>query len=68
MPKELEPNRFQVFKVSLDTQQTRRDYTTGLTLDQARQYPLGKQKDAHGQFIWTYSVTGDDPRARSAHV
>ena len=57
-------NRFQAFKVSLDTNQTRRDYQPGLTLEQARAYPLGRQEDAQGPFIWSYSVTNDCPLAR----
>ncbi len=59
------PNRFQVFKVSLCGNQIRRDYTTGLTLDETRAYPLGKQSDANGDFMWGYSLTDDYPKGRA---
>jgi len=58
------PDRFQVFKISLCGNQIRRDYKIGLTLEQARAYPLGKQRDATGEFMWGYSLTDDYPRGR----
>lgn len=65
MPNPLEDKRFQAFKVSLCSRQIRRDYNTGLTLKEARAYPLGIQEDDVGKFIWTYSVSGDNPQGRS---
>jgi hypothetical protein len=60
-PTALNVNRFQAFKVSLCGNQLKRDFKTGLTLEQARAYPIGKQTDSEGTFIWTYSVTDDWP-------
>jgi hypothetical protein len=60
--KPLEENRFQAFKVSLCGNQVRRDIQAGLTWEQARSYPLGRQVDAVGPYIWTYSVMGDYPQ------
>jgi hypothetical protein len=57
-------NRFQAFKVSLCGNQIRRDYQPNLTLEQARAFPLGRQEDAAGPFIWTYSVMNDYPQSR----
>lgn len=57
-------NRFQAFKVSLCGRQDRRDYQPGLTLEQARAFPLGRQEETAGPFIWTYSLMNDNPRDR----
>lgn len=56
--------RFQAFKVSLCGNQVRRDIQPDLTLEEARAYPLGRQEDATGPYIWTYSVMNDYPRSR----
>jgi hypothetical protein len=52
-PKE---DRFMAFKVSLCGNQIRRDIVRGLSLQQAREYPVGRQKDAVGPFVWQYSL------------
>lgn len=65
MLKQGNENRFQAFKVSLCGRQIRRDFQPGLTIEQARAYPLGPQEDGHGKFIWTYSVMNDFPPGRS---
>jgi hypothetical protein len=57
---------FQVFKVSTCGNQVRRDYVTGLTLEEVRdetRFPLGLQSDATGKFVWSYAV---DPASRSS--
>lgn len=58
----MNPNRFQVFKQSIDGNQIKWGYKTGLTFDQARDldvYPAGIQTDVDGtKFTWGYSVTG----------
>lgn len=59
-----EPRRFQAFKVSLCGNQIRRDARPGLTFEEARAFPLGRQSDAEGDFIWTYSLMNDYPSPR----
>lgn len=51
--------RFHAFKVSTDGTQSRRDYVSGLTLQEARdetRFPLGTQHDAQGSFVWSYAL------------
>lgn len=59
--------RFQAFKVSLCGNQLRRDARPGLTLEEARAFPLGRHQDAAGPYIWTYSLMDDYPRPREQH-
>jgi len=51
-------NRFTAYKISLDSAQTRRDFVYDLTLQEAREFPLGVQKDAVGPFTWSYGING----------
>jgi hypothetical protein len=60
----LDPKRFQVFKVNILGSQDRRDYKQGLTHEEARAYPVGRQEDAGGPYFWSYSLSNDYPRCR----
>ena len=53
--KPLEPNRFAAYKKSIDGAQTTRGFITHLTWKEAhdeKRFPLGKQKDSVGYFVW----------------
>lgn len=49
----MSPNRFTAFKVSLCGNQIKSDFQHGLTLEQARAYPVADC----GGYIWAYALT-----------
>lgn len=64
---ELNSDRFQAFKASLDGLLTRRESVDGLTFDQCRDlttFPPGRVKDGEGEFMWSYALM-DDEAAKS---
>ena len=53
-------NNFAAYKCSTDGLQNHWGIVRGLTMKEASdpaKYPLGKQKDSHGEYVWMVGLT-----------
>jgi len=53
----LPPNRFTIFKVSICSNQLKREPAHNLTLAEIAKYPYGELTDEKGKYFWSYCLT-----------
>jgi len=47
---------FIAYKTSIDGNQNRRDFRSGLTKEECNKLPTGKQSDNVGDYVWQYGI------------